>query len=428
MRLYLVRHGETVWNLEGRFQGFSDKELSPRGEEQAREVGEQLKDIPFDAVYSSSLIRAKRTAELAVENRGLSVTPIDAFKEHNLGELEGLQEEQILQSYPGVLQQLRDDPATYIPPGGENLQDVQDRAWPALIELAKKHQGETVLLVAHHSVNKSLICKMLSTPLTSFKIIRQPPCTISVLEITDTHKFVHAVNLNWGEKVSPWHDLEDEVKDLISEPKAVIFDMDGVILDSMSHYNSAWRHALAERGIFPSEMEIYRHEGEKGAESIKQFFAQAGMECSSLDVIEILDRVYEIYYRYPKVKPFSDAFPFIRGLKERGIKTAIVTGSKRFDINGRLSSEEQGLFDTIITQDDVDNGKPHPEPYLKALDNLGLKASEAFVIENAPFGIKAAKTAGLLTIAITTTLPREELMGADLVIDSLTRVKGWVGV
>ena len=427
MRLYLVRHGETLWNLESRFQGWSDIPLSHKGEAQAAEIREKLKNVNFDAVYSSSLVRARRTAEIVVEGRGMEVTPIENFKEHGIGELDGLKEHEIKEQYPGALEQLRDDPANFRVPGGETLQEVQDRGWPELLKLAEKHEGETILLVAHHSMNKSLILKMLGAPLSTFKIIRQPPCTISIIEMNNGHNFVHSVNLYWQERVSPWHDLENHVKDRIADPEAVIFDMDGVLLDSIPAYAVAWRCALAEHGIYPPEMEVFRHEGEKGADSIRYFFREAGKELDEADIPKILKRVLEIYYSFPPMKTMPGAFDVLKKLKDNGRRLALVTGSVRYDVDQRLSDQQRALFDAIVTQDDVTKGKPDPEPYAQALKKLNVAPEKALVIENAPLGIKSAKGAGILTIGLTSTLPREELAQADLVIDSLERLTGWVG-
>lgn len=77
------------------------------------------------------------------------------------------------------------------------------------------------------------------------------------------HNFVHSVNQHWQERVSPWHDLENHVKDRISDPEAVIFDMDGVLLDSIPAYVVAWKCALAERGIYAPEIEFLGMKGRR---------------------------------------------------------------------------------------------------------------------------------------------------------------------
>lgn len=426
MRLYLVRHGETTWNLQSRFQGWSDNPLSPRGEEQARELAEQLHSVPFDAAYSSGLIRARRTAEIVLQGRDLDITPIDELREHGIGDLDGLTEVEIRGKYPGILETMRDDPTHFRPPNGETLQEVQDRCWPHLMRIAEKHQGENVILVAHHSVNKSLLCKMLNMPLTSFKILRQPPCTVSILEIRGDLRYVHAINLNWRERVSPWHDLSDSVKDRVRDPRAVIFDMDGVLINSMPLYAAAWRSALARHGVFPPEIEFYRRESEDWRESVKHFFGVAGIDLDDERGLAVMEEVYGAFNSYPKPAAMPGAFELAKALKNSGRKIAIVSGSPRNSLASKLSEEEMGLFDAIVTGTDVERGKPHPDPYLSALEKLDVDPGETIAVENAPFGIRSARSAGLFTIAITSTLPREDLAEADLVIDGLSRLTGWI--
>lgn len=140
-----------------------------------------------------------------------------------------------------------------------------------------------------------------------------------------------------------------------------------------------------------------------------------------------MKRVLDVYYSFPPMKTMPGAFEVLEKLKASGKKLALVTGSVRYDVDQRLSDHQRGLFDAIVTQDDVTKGKPDPEPYAKALKMLDVKPEKAIVIENAPLGIKSAKGAGILTIGLTSTLPREELASADLVIDSLERLSGWVG-
>jgi beta-phosphoglucomutase len=186
---------------------------------------------------------------------------------------------------------------------------------------------------------------------------------------------------------------------------------------------------MAERGIIPPEIEFYRRESERGPESIKHFYRAAGRpEPDQAEIDAVLERVVELYYRYPTVKPMAGALEFVARARARGIQTAIVTGSPKKHIFQRLTDEQRGLFDVLIGSDDVPRGKPFPDPYQHAVRLLGLPARDLFVIENSPFGIASAKAAGLLTVGLTSTLPREDLMAADLVVDSLARLAGWMGI
>ena len=112
--------------------------------------------------------------------------------------------------------------------------------------------------------------------------------------------------------------------------------------------------------------------------------------------------------------------------REKGVKTAIVTGSIRGNLEWTLSAEERAQFDFILSAEFYTNGKPHPEPYLKAIKYLHLSPEQCLVIENAPLGIRSAKAAGITCIAITTTLPAEELHEADLIIPDLDHLESLI--
>ncbi len=149
MRLYITRHGETVWNLEHRYQGHGDSALTETGERQAGALAARLAPVPLDTVYSSDLRRAWRTADLIVGGRGLPVTRDPAWRERDYGAWEGLTCAEIAARNPEQWQCRAEDRARYRPPGGESLVDVQRRIAGALVTLRRRHAGETALLVTH---------------------------------------------------------------------------------------------------------------------------------------------------------------------------------------------------------------------------------------------------------------------------------------
>jgi len=105
-----------------------------------------------------------------------------------------------------------------------------------------------------------------------------------------------------------------------------------------------------------------------------------------------------------------------------------VTGSPRADVEKLLTQEELELFNVIVTGDDVSCGKPDPEPYARAQERLGIERDRLVAVENSPFGIRSARRAGLMTVALTSTLPPEELSNADVIITSLNRLPDYLGV
>ena len=154
VRLLLCRHGQTEWNVAHRFQGQSNSDLTPLGEQQAVKLGERLAGIHIDAVYSSSLQRALDTARLAVGNRGFDIIPVDALKEIFLGKLEGLTFEEGERLYPEEMRHFWD--LTSNTDEREAIGDVMRRASKAIEEIAQKHPNQTVLIVTHGVVLRSL--------------------------------------------------------------------------------------------------------------------------------------------------------------------------------------------------------------------------------------------------------------------------------
>ena len=428
MRLYLVRHGETVWNIESRFQGWSDLPLSAIGEAQARELARRIAGVHFDAAYSSDLTRAVGTAEILLAGRSLAPVQIDALREMHLGELDGLTEEEVQRLHHDVVTAWRTDPTEVVMPGGESIRQVQERAWRAVDKIRAKHQGETVLVVGHHTANKTILCRLLGIPLKKARILRQPPCSLSVVDFLPDREFVHAVNLNWRERTSIWLDVDEAVRHRIARVEAVVFDLDGVLLDSMPYYAAAWRFALAEHGLVPDEAEFYRRESEDADLSVRFFFQEAGKKVEARTVADIAARVGELYRSFNGISPRQGAFEVCGKLKSGGKLLSLVTGSPKEEIQQFLTPGQLDLFDVVVTRDDVQRGKPDPEPFLLALKKLDKEPEEALVVENAPFGIRAARAAGIVTAALTSTLPPEELREADFIIDTLERLPAWLGI
>ena len=187
MRILLARHGETKWNAEGRYQGQVDVPLSEVGEAQARLLGDRLREVRIDRAVASPLSRAKRTAELALGAARESLLRLDSgLAEIAHGTWEGLLASEIGAMDGERLRAWREAPESVQMPQGESLQQVLDRAWPAL-ERATLDLGpeDTLLLVAHDAVNRVLLCRILGLPLSRLWTFRQAPTTINLLEGSD---------------------------------------------------------------------------------------------------------------------------------------------------------------------------------------------------------------------------------------------------
>ena len=160
MEIYFVRHGQTIWNVEKRFQGLSDSPLTELGITQAKLLGEKLKDIKFDKFYSTSLKRANDTANYIKGNRKQKVEIFDDFVEISMGDMEGIKQEDFKKLYPEQVKnfffnQLEYNPSSF---GGESFLEVRERVIRGLnkfIELNKNY--ERVLVVSHGATLKTLL-------------------------------------------------------------------------------------------------------------------------------------------------------------------------------------------------------------------------------------------------------------------------------
>ncbi|MFP7722672.1 histidine phosphatase family protein [Lysobacter sp. A3-1-A15] len=183
MRLILARHGETPWNAEGRYQGQEDIALSPIGESQARALGERLASVDITRAVASPLMRARRTAELALGGRSDMLGTDPGFMEIAHGTWEGLLAAEIHERDPDRLRAWRETPHEVLMPQGESLQHVVDRAWPALERAAQGlEEADTLMVVAHDAVNRVLLCRVLGLPIAHLWRFRQAPTTLNLLE------------------------------------------------------------------------------------------------------------------------------------------------------------------------------------------------------------------------------------------------------
>jgi alpha-ribazole phosphatase len=163
-QLCLVRHGQTDWNLERRYQGQSDTPLNENGRAQAKALADQLKGQTFAAIYSSDLMRARETAKTIASEIGLPVQVEPRLREINQGEWEGVLVEEIKARYAGLWSQRTIDPASIRPPGGETVAEVAERVYAALDDIARRYPYENVLVVSHGLSIATAICRARGIP------------------------------------------------------------------------------------------------------------------------------------------------------------------------------------------------------------------------------------------------------------------------
>lgn len=209
------------------------------------------------------------------------------------------------------------------------------------------------------------------------------------------------------------------VKRFPLRPKAVIFDMDGVIVDSMPYHFLAWYEALRPLGIRVTCFDIYMREGERWEKSLRDFLRTAGLSPSKKLLLKTFRRRQRIFRSYFKRLIFSGAEEFLECLNQQGYLLGLVTGTPIAEVKRILPQRIRRMFGIIVSGDRVTNGKPHPEPYFKAAQGLKARPAECIVIENAPLGIESAKRAGMFCVALATSLPEDYLKRADVVVRRL---------
>ncbi len=190
-KIFLVRHGKTVWNAEGRYQGKMDIPLNDEGKEQAKKVGEALKKFKISAVYSSPLKRTMDTAKEIAKHHALEVIPEEGFLEIDHGKWEGMLAEEVEREYPELLKLWRKMPAEVVMPEGESLRDVYERAVNAFENIVSKHSDDEIIaIVGHDATNKVLMCYLLETDLNKFWAFKQANGGITVVEYSPGEKLI----------------------------------------------------------------------------------------------------------------------------------------------------------------------------------------------------------------------------------------------
>ena len=210
----------------------------------------------------------------------------------------------------------------------------------------------------------------------------------------------------------------------MSTTRAVFWDLDGTLIDSMPAHVKSWKKVLKDIGIELDDLYVQLHEGEKADATVERLAKENGMHLSKADLAALIERKRKIYRGMSPKGLIPEARTVIEELNRMGIESNVVTGSIRANMNGVVSPEEQALFHHIIAADDYDIGKPAPDPYLMGAKASGYSIAECLAVENAPLGIRSAKAAGLRTVAITTTLPESYLREADFIITRYEEVKG----
>ena len=141
------------------------------------------------------------------------------------------------------------------------------------------------------------------------------------------------------------------------------------------------------------------------------------------DMLDIVEAKARYYYKSVQIRFYDHFMDMLNNLRAKSVPMGVVTGGNRTRVENTIANYLEGYFDALVTIDDVTNGKPHPEPFLKGAEKLQLNPKECIVVENAPLGIKSAKAAGTTVIAVKTTLTDKYLSEADYILDDFKMVE-----
>lgn len=201
--------------------------------------------------------------------------------------------------------------------------------------------------------------------------------------------------------------------------RAVVLDFDGVVSNSMPQHAEAYRRVLGPYDVRPSDHEIFLREGARSESIIRALLEEAGHEVDEETVSRTADEKQEAFKALGDPDLYEGARPMVHAIRALAPRLALVTGTRRENLD-RLIPDLLDEFDEVLAQDAYSQDKPHPEPYARAAERLGVPAETCVAVENAPRGVKSARAAGYaMVIGIATTLPGEDLVaaGADVVAE-----------
>ncbi|HCS09813.1 MAG TPA: histidine phosphatase family protein [Clostridiales bacterium] len=188
-KIYLTRHGETVWNRQHRFQGHKNSELTDKGILAAELLADRIEDIELDYIVSSPLLRAYNTAEIVRGNKDIEIIKLNGLKEINLGDFEGMSYADIKKEHTELLTEIEKDPFNNRYPNGENLQEFYKRVVKAFLEVIDKHRNKTILIVAHGGTLKCIEAYIRKFKLSSDwmgNVVKN--CSLSYIEVDENNK------------------------------------------------------------------------------------------------------------------------------------------------------------------------------------------------------------------------------------------------
>ncbi len=196
-RVYLFRHGETANAHEIRLNGHFDVALSDKGMEQARQLAQALQNQPVRAVYSSDLQRTRHGAELIAEPHGLQPVLFPELRELSFGKWEGMSLTELNEKYPGEMDQRLRQTERFRADGGESFQELHDRVIPKFEEILSRHPDETIVLMCHGGVNRTILAHLLEFPIANLFRISQFYAAVNIIQFYEEQVMVELLNGTW---------------------------------------------------------------------------------------------------------------------------------------------------------------------------------------------------------------------------------------
>ena len=202
--------------------------------------------------------------------------------------------------------------------------------------------------------------------------------------------------------------------------RGILFDFDGVLAETMEDFFLAWETVFKEFGYSVSKEEFFLMEGMHTTEVASVFCKKGDIQNSQIE--NILRKKEAYYAKNHKFKFYPGVENLISNLKRNKVPLGIVTAGTKDRLVRTVLADFLSNFDSIVTKETEGNGKPFPDPYLRGASDLNLSPTECIVIENAPMGIKAAKSACAYCVAITSTLTKKYLSEADAVVENFSEL------
>jgi alpha-ribazole phosphatase/probable phosphoglycerate mutase len=193
-KVYIVRHGETEWNAQGRIQGHTDICLSDKGRQQASVLARRLSNVPFDVAYSSDMRRTQETAQIILGQSSIPLHTTTQLREYNKGVFEGLTVHEYRQRYPDLYRASLVNDLDFAPPGGETIRQTSQRMAQFVKQLHKRHSNDTVLIVGHGGSLRSLVVALLALPLEANWKFVMGNCALSLIYTYPDNAVLHLYN------------------------------------------------------------------------------------------------------------------------------------------------------------------------------------------------------------------------------------------